>query len=188
MISVEWKKSNLNSFYSKMDNILKELPNATKRGLELASEDTRDLALENKRGSKNKDLIPIETKEEKKNIYKSRIHTDKDLFDWATFLEFGTGKYAELEHIGHTSTFKKSGYYFWYAPADKINKKYEEDEIFEYNDEHYPLMTTFNGKKYVLVFSQKPHPFMRTAGFQNRQHNIDIINEEIGKAIGRVMK
>ena len=36
------------------------------------------------------------------------------------FEYFGTGQYAEQEHIGKTKHFIESGYTEWYIPIDKV--------------------------------------------------------------------
>lgn len=186
MISVEWNKNSLNNFYSKMNKIISEMPKKLETATEKSSKLVQKTALEYKRGSSNVKMIPYEIKKASKTEIESRIYTDKETFPWASFLEFGTGRYAEREHIGKTRTFIRSGFYFWYAPADKVKKQYQDTDYFEYDGEMFPMNAYMNGKKYVMVFEQKAQPFMRTAAFETRDQIVTIFKLEIKQAIGGV--
>ena len=58
MISAEWNKRDLDNFFNKMDKLVRELPKRAEIGLNQALENTQKKALSNKRGSKDKKLIP----------------------------------------------------------------------------------------------------------------------------------
>ena len=177
MINIEWNKDNLKSFEKKMETIIKKLPKTTKLGIEDSLKNTQKKALQNKRGNKNEKLIPIEILDFDKGKVVGRVYTDKDLFSFAPFLEFGTGTEAELPHIGTTKTFIKSGYRYWYLPVDKVDRKFSPERIVE-----------INGKQFYLMFATKPYPFMRPASFSSRQENADLVNERIGKMLMEVLK
>lgn len=38
---------------------------------------------------------------------------------YSLILEYGSGVWAEKDHIGKTDTFKASGYMYWYVPEEK---------------------------------------------------------------------
>ena len=132
-------------------------------------------ALSLKKGSK--DGIKYEIKKSDKG-YTGKIYTE---FGYAPFLEYGTGRKAELEHIGTTYTFKKTGYYFWYAPADAVRKQYSDSDYFEFEGEMYPMNAYMNGAKYVMVFEQNPHPFMRPTAFELENEIPNIVREEFNR-------
>lgn len=177
MISVEWNKRDLKSFYSKMDKIIQELPKRTKTGTNNALENVQEKALANKRGSKDKRMIPIEILDADKKCVVGRVYTDKDMFSYAPFLEFGTGTKAELPHIGKTKTFILSGYRYWFLPVDKVDRRFAPER-----------MINIGGELFYIMFATRPYPFMRPASASSRQESADYINEEIGKLLMEVCK
>lgn len=65
---------------------------------------------------------------------------------YSLILEYGSGLYAEKEHIGQTETFNATGYMYWYVPED------EAPNLFEYP---YERIETENGVFYK-VYGQTP--------------------------------
>lgn len=179
MIEISWNEKNLNSFYKKMDSIAKSLKEHTLKGVDSASEETRKYALSKKRGNKDDDLILKEINSHAKEMI-SRVYTH---FSYASFLEFGTGRYAEMPHIGKSKTFIESGFRFWYAPATSVNKSYTLTDFMVVDGVFYPMITQFRGKTYVMCFEQKPLPFMRPAAFYMRGKTVETIKNEIKKGI-----
>jgi len=179
MLEVSWNEKSLDSFYKKMDNLVKNLKRHTTKGVNLASEETRKYALSKKKGSKEDDLILKEINSQSKEII-SRVYTN---FKWAPFLEFGTGRYAEMPHIGKSKTFMESGFRFWYAPASVVNKSYALTDFMVVDGVFYPMITQINGKTYVMCFEQKARPFMRPTAFYMREKNIETIKKVLTKGI-----
>lgn len=177
MFSIEWNKDNLKSFEKKMETIIKKLPEATKMGVNDSLKNTQEKALQSKRGNKDEKLIPIEILDFDKGKVVGRVYTDKDLFSYASFLEFGTGTKAELPHIGKTATFIASGYRYWLLPVEKVDRQFSPQRII-----------AIKGKQFYLMFATKPHPFMRPASFSSRQENANLVNERIGKLLTEVLK
>lgn len=177
MISVEWNKDNLKSFEKKMETIIKKLPEATKMGVNDSLKNTQEKALQNKRGNKDKKLIPIEILDFDKNKIVGRVYTNKELFSCAPFVEFGTGTKAELPHIGKTKTFIASGYQYWFLPVEKVDRQFSPERI-----------VVIGGQQFYIMFATKPYPFMRPAAFSSRKENVDLINERIGKMLMEVLK
>lgn len=177
MLEIEWNKKSLNNFYKKMDTIVNKLPESAKLGVEDSLENTQDKALKNKRGSRNKKMIPVEIIDFNKNQVIGRVYTDKDLFSYAPFLEFGTGTEAELPHIGTTKTFIQSGFRYWLLPVEKVDKQFSPERIIN-----------INGSLYYIMFATRPYPFMRPASMSSRQENADLVNERIGRLLMEVCK
>lgn len=177
MIDISWNKNNLKNFEKKMEALIKKLPEATKKGVEDSLKNTQEKALKNKRGSKNKKLIPIELLDFDKGKVVGRVYTDKILFSHAPFLEFGTGTEAELPHIGKTKTFIASGYQYWFLPVEKVDRQFSPERI-----------VVIDGQQFYLMFATKPYPFMRPASFSSRQENTELVNERIGKLLMEVLK
>lgn len=59
------------------------------------------------------------------------------------FEYFGTGQYAEQEHIGKTKHFIESCYTEWYIPIDKVGRTL-----------NYPIVTISGKQFYVAVRSK----------------------------------
>jgi len=177
MISIEWDKKSLNDFYKKMGNIIKKLPETTKLGVEDSLKNTQEVALKNKRGSRNEKMIPVEVVDFDKNKVIGRVYTDKDLFSYAPFLEFGTGTQAELPHIGKTKTFILSGFRYWFLPVEKVDRQFSPERVIN-----------INGSLYYIMFATQPYPFMRPASIQTREENANLIDERIGKLLMEVLK
>lgn len=152
-----------------LDKISESLVPAMEKVLESGQEE----AFKNKRGSKEKSLIPYELKSAKDSVT-GRLYTD---FDYAPFLEFGTGIKADgtLPHIGHTATFKNSGMRYWYLPkelADAKGKEFAPQRII-----------TIDGQQFYLMFATKPYPFMRPTAFYLEDKAKKILSEEINKQL-----
>lgn len=65
---------------------------------------------------------------------------------YSLILEYGSGLYAEKEHIGKTKTFLATGYMYWLVPEE------EAPELFDYP---YERIETENGVFYK-VYGQTP--------------------------------
>jgi HK97 gp10 family phage protein len=172
MISVEWKKQPLNKFYSKMDKIVKGMDKSAKEGVQNALKSTQRLALQIKpSGSGQSDQgVLIELMEG--NEIKGRVYTDSSKFPYLVYLEFGTGLYADPE--GGGSRAKKIPWYVHTSMADLSRYGYQ--------------VITMGEEQFYVVWGMKAHPFMRPAGFQNRDTNIELLEKEISDMIGRVLK
>lgn len=154
------------------------MPEISKLGINEAWENTQEKALQNKRGNKDKKMIPVEIVDFDKGKVVGRVYTDKELFSYASYLEYGTGTYARLPHIGKTFYFKKSGYTWWLLPVDKAKNRLNNKVIYSEKTQTY----------YYVMFATRPYPFMRPASFSSKRENVDILNEKIGKLLSEVLK
>lgn len=155
------------------NNVVNRINQALPKAMEKVMESGQEEALKNKRGSKDKGIIPYEIKTQK-DIVIGRLYTD---FEHAPFLEYGTGDKADgtLPHIGHTSTFKASGMKYWYLPkelADVKGKEFTPQRII-----------VIDGKQFYLMFATKPYPFMRPTAFFLEDKAIKILAEQIEKQL-----
>lgn len=92
------------------------------------------------------------------------------------FEYFGTGKYAEKEHIGKTSHFIESGYKEWYIPVNKVGKTL-----------NYPIITIKESQFYVATGSKANH-FMSDASFESRNENIETTKKKLKEMLKEVLK
>lgn len=189
MIEIEFNKRSINRFETRINKIANNLINNAQKGVNKALEETKKEALLNKAGNSDESLINTESNIAKTKVV-GRVFTDKDKFNYAPFLEYGTGYKADgtLPHIGKTGTFKISNMRFWYAPADVIKRQANVEGAITFGDLSFPKSAIFNGKKYVLVFSQSPKPFMRPTAFNRRKDNIETIKETIKEGIEEDLK
>lgn len=150
-----------------IDRIEKGLPNAMEEVMKLAKE----TALSHKRGSKDNDSILFEIKSDGNGIT-GRLYTN---FDWAMFLEYGTGTKAELPHIGHTETFKKSGYRYWFLPkavADSKGKEFSPERLIN-----------IGGELFYMMFSTQPYPFMRPTAFELEDRAVQVFAKALAEEL-----
>ena len=138
--------------------IEKSMPNAIEKVLKYG----QDIALENKRGSKDKENVLYEITIDKNGV-SGRLYTN---FDYALFLEYGTGTLAELPHIGHTETFKASGYTYWFLPKEVADAK---GKSFNSN-----RLINIKGELFYIMFPTQPFPFMRPTAFELENKAINI--------------
>lgn len=173
MLTCTIKKSKKVSIEKKIQSLQNNLPKAMQKIMEHGQQ----TALDNKVGSKDKRLIPFII-EKDGDRFKGTLYTN---FSFAPFLEYGTGAKAELPHIGKTRLFRFSGFECWYAPAEEVKKQYSDRAGIEINLQWFPMNAYMNGKKYVMVFSQSPRPFMRPTAFELEKSAVDILKQELRK-------
>ena len=176
MYQISWNEGSLNKFYSKMNNLIKSLENSVREATEQSCKNVQQLALNNKRGTKDETMIPYEVEQLSKGVFQGRIHTDKNKFPYASFLEYGTGTLAEREHIGTTKTFIKSGYRYWYLPVEKVGNKLNNTVI------------SIDGTLFYVMHPTQPFPFMRPAGFQSRENTIKIMKDKLRDSLKGAIK
>lgn len=176
MIIMNWNDKSINSFEKKMDKLVSGIIKNTTIGLEEALKNIQSTALKLKKGNSNEDLIPFVIIKDNNNLIVGRVYTDKTVFSYASFLEYGTGTYAEREHIGTTKTFIKSGYAYWFLPVDKANRDFGSDRII-----------VIKGEKFYIMYPQQPQPFMRPTAFQTRSETVDIIKRKLKQGIKEVI-
>ena len=97
MFSFEIKRKS----YTK--KIIRQIENKLPNAMEKLMQYAKDLALKNKKGDKDSNLILFEISVENKEV-KGRLYTN---FDYAVFLEYGTGIKAAIE--GRMIAAKEAG-------------------------------------------------------------------------------
>lgn len=111
----------------------------------------------------------------KDNVIKTAIYTDmtSDNNDEkipkvviGRMIEHGTGIYALEPHIGHTKTFKDSGYQYWYVPATSVK---------------HPIgkKITIDGKDFYVAKPQPARPHFLPALISNAKFYKDQIRKAV---------
>lgn len=118
------------------------------------------------------DSIKVSNTEIEGQTIKTFIYTDMKSEDGhfiGRMIENGTGIYALEPHIGHTTTFRESGYQYWYVPVtDKIK---------------HPIGKVINlyGVDFYVAHGQRPKPHFKPALY----NNIQTYKENLSKAFRR---
>lgn len=96
------------------------------------------------------EMIDMSTKEVKGKVYAdpSKFMTENGQ-SYLWFEYFGTGQWAEQEHIGKTKHFIESGYTEWYIPISKVGRTL-----------NYPIVT-ISGKQFYVAVRSKSKSFFR---------------------------
>jgi len=157
----------------KTKNIINNLEKSYQIAMENLMKTAKEIALRNKHGSKDEDSILFEITVTKDSIT-GRLYTN---FDYAMFLEYGTGTEAEMPHIGHTETFINSGYRYWFLPKEVADAKGK-----EFNPQR---LINIKGKLFYIMFSTKPFPFMRPTAFELEDKAAKMFAESIVEQIGK---
>ena len=170
-ISFKCEIKGLNKLEKKLSKIAKELPKKVEESVE-------DI-LKNVQGCErghNENGILVEMVETSTMKVKGRIYTSKETMPYAMFEHFGTGRFAEMEHIGTTSHFLASGYTEWYIPVNKVERNL-----------NYPIKI-INGNQFYIAYGVKSNHFMTDAEFKTREQNRGMVQKRINEMLKEVCK
>lgn len=166
--------------YKKIQQLEKRLPQAIKESIENIVKNIQGYAIKLEKGH-NQEGIFIEMVKGSTGRVKSRVYADPNKFisngqSYLWFEYFGTGQYAEQNHIGKTKHFLESEYTEWYIPVSKVGRSLS-----------YPIVTINNTQFYVAHGSKANH-FLGDAEFETRDDNIEIVSKHIKDMLKEVCK
>ncbi len=167
--------------FKNIDNIMKKLPQIAKESTEDILKNIRGYAVRLEKGHKDEgilvEMIDMSTKKVKGRVYAdpSKFMTENGQ-SYLWFEYFGTGQYAEQEHIGKTKHFIESGYTEWFIPVNKVGRTL-----------NYPIVTIGDGQFYVAVGSKANH-FMSDAEFKSRNENAEIAKKKLKEMLEECCK
>lgn len=168
MLSV---KIDTSYFEQKMNRLCNNLSKYVYNSMVATMEEAQTKALSNKIGSKDKDKIPFEVENTGTKIVgtlRTNMPLNGEYKSYAPMIEYGTGRLGELEKLGTTDTFKKSGYSYWYLPVEKAPRDFGANRIVK-----------LYGKQYYIMYTQPPRPFMRPTAFYLKDNAKTIIANEL---------
>lgn len=145
-IKVKHNFKNIKAISNKLPQIAKEITEEVIKNIQ-------GYAIRLEKGHKE-DGILVEMVDMSTKEVKGRVYTDPSKFmtengqSYLWFEYFGTGQYAEQEHIGKTKHFIETGYTEWYIPVNKVGRKL-----------NYPIVTIGNSQFYVAVRSKSKSLF-----------------------------
>ncbi len=140
--------------FKNISAIVQKLPQMAKEITEDALNNIRGYAIRLEKGHKE-DGILVEMIDMSTKTVKGRIYCDPSKFmtengqSYLWFEYFGTGQWAEQEHIGKTKHFIESGYTEWYIPISKVGRTL-----------NYPIVT-ISGKQFYVAVRSKSKSFFR---------------------------
>lgn len=134
--------------YKRINTIINKLPQIAQETIEDVLKNIQGYAIRLEKGHKENgilvEMIDMTTKEVKGRVYAdpSKFMTENGQ-SYLWFEYFGTGAFAEQDHVGKTKHFIESGYTEWYIPVSKVGRTLS-----------YPIVTLNNTQFYVATRSK----------------------------------
>lgn len=175
MVKIKCKIKGLDRLGKKINTIVKELPQTIEKSVEDILKEIRGCAIKLEKGHHD-DGILCELVDVSSNEVKGRIYADVKAFPFFMFEHYGTGQYAEMEHVGTTKHFIESGYTEWFIPVSMAPREL-----------HYPIVT-INDAQFYIAHGVKANHFMNDAEFETRESNKEIIEKNIKNMLKEVCK
>ena len=181
MVKFKCEIKGLDKLEKKINTIIKELPNKVQESVEDVLKNIQGYAIRLERGH-NSNGILVEMIETSTMKVKGKVYAEPEQFktdnnqSYLWFEYFGTGEFAEQEHIGKTKHFKESGYTEWYIPVNKAGRSL-----------NYPI-TTINGLQFYVAVGAKANHFLEDAEFKGRKENSEIVKKKLDKFFKEVCK
>jgi len=161
--------------YKRIEKLQKGLPKAIKDSVEDILNNIRGCAIRLEKGHHN-DGILCELVDLSNNKVKGKVYADVRAFPFFMFEHYGTGAFAEMEHIGKTEHFIKSGYVEWFIPVAIAPKPLP-----------YPIVT-INEAQFYIAHGVRANHFMTDSEFETRDSNVEIVEKNIYKLLEEVCK
>lgn len=175
MVKIKCKVKGLNKLNKKLNTIINKLPETIEKSVEEILKDMRGTAIRLEKGHHDDGII-CELVDVSNNKVKGRVFADIKAFPFFMFEHYGTGQYAEMNHIGTTKHFIESGYTEWFIPVSIAPREL-----------HYPIVT-INDAQFYIAHGVKANHFMTDAEFETRDSNIETVEKNIYKLLKEVCK
>ena len=167
--------------FKRIDKIIKELPKTVATGIEEVLKTLKTEAVRLEYGHNQEgiiiDKVDLSTREIKGRVYADPskfMSADNTSYLW--FEYFGTGAFAEQEHVGNTPHFIESGYTEWFIPVSKVDRTLG-----------FPIVE-IQGMQFYIAHGQAPNHFLSDAEFKTRQENIETVEKAINEMFKEVCK
>lgn len=166
--------------FKRFDLLEKKLPQAVETGIEEVLKNLQAEAIRLEKGHNQEgiiiDRVDLNTKKIKSRIYAdpTKFVSNNQTYLW--FEYFGTGQYAEQDHIGTTKHFIESGYTEWFIPVNKVDRTLS-----------FPIIE-IQGMQFYIAHGQEPNHFLQDAEFKTRDTNIETIEKHIYEMLQEVCK
>ena len=163
--------------FNRIDNLIARLQ--TKIGIEEVLKNLRGFAIKLEKGHNEQGILVqmIDGQgQEKGRVYASPEAFMSNGISYLFFEYFGTGRHAEMEHVGVTKHFIESGFTEWFIPVAKVEKPLR-----------YPIIT-INNTDFYIAHGAKPNHFLTDAEFQSREENKEIVKNKLEEMLKEVCK
>lgn len=167
--------------FKNINTMIQKLPQTISESIEDILKNIRGYAIKLERGH-NQDGILCELIDMSTNEIKGRVYATPDKFmiddkqSYLWFEYFGTGQFAEKEHVGTTKHFKETGYTEWYIPKGNVKRPLS-----------YPIKI-INGKEFYVATGSKANHFLTDAEFTSRNENAEMVQKKIKEMFKEVCK
>lgn len=180
MVKLSVKINGLDRLDKKINKIVRELPKVVSKSIEDILKEMRITAVRLEKGNNDEGII-CELVDMSKNEVKGRVYADPSKFQsngqsYLWFEYFGTGRWAEQEHVGTTKHFIESGYTEWFIPVSKVERGL-----------NYPIVT-INEVQFYVAHGAKPNHFLEDAEFKTRDKNVETIRKNMDSFFKEVCK
>lgn len=181
MVKFKCEIKGINNLEKKINKIITKLPKRVEESIEDVLKNIQGYSIRLENGHNSSGII-LEMIENSTMKVKGKVYADPSKFttdnneSYLWFEYFGTGNFAEKEHIGKTKHFKETGYTEWYIPVNKVGRSL-----------NYPI-TTINGSQFYVAVGAKPNHFLEDSEFKTRRENIEIVNKSIKSMFEEVCK
>lgn len=166
--------------FKKFKQIERKLPQIVADGIEEVLNNLQIEAIRIEKGHNQEgiivDKVDLSTKEIKGRVYADPTKFVSNGQSYLWFEYFGTGRYAEQEHVGTTKHFVESGYTEWFIPVNKVGKVLG-----------FPIVE-IQGMQFYIAHGQEPNHFLTEAEFKTRDTNIETIEKHIYEMLREVCK
>lgn len=166
--------------YKRFNEIANKLPQVKNKSVEEILKNIQAMAIRLEKGHNENgilmELIDTSTMEVKGRVYAKPEEFMSNGQSYLFFEYFGTGQYAEMEHIGKTTYFLESGYTEWFIPVSKVEKALS-----------YPIVT-INDMRFYIAHGTKGNHFIEDAEFETRNENLEITKKNIEAMLREVCK
>ena len=162
--------------FKRIDKLIASLQ--TEIGIEDVLKNMRLTAIKLEKGHNDNGIL-VEMYEKGKQT--GRIYANPNEFmsngiSYLFFEYFGTGRHAEMDHVGKTRHFIESGYTEWFIPVAKVSKPL-----------NYPIVT-INNTEFYIAHGTKPNHFLQNAEFETREQNKEILYNKLEEMLERICK
>lgn len=162
--------------FKRIDSLIASLQ--TDIGIEDVLKNMRLTAIKLEKGHNDNGIL-VEMYED--GVQKGRLYATPDEFmnagvSYLFFEYFGTGRYAEMEHVGTTKHFIDSGYTEWFIPVDRVPRAL-----------NYPIIT-INNTEFYLAHGFKGNHFLQDAEFETREQSKEIIEAKLKEMFKKICK
>ncbi len=107
--------------YKKIQELQKRLPQTIKETIEDIIKTIQGCAIKLEKGHHDNEIL-CELLDVSNNEIKGRVYADINAFPFFLFEHYGTGEFAEMEHIGTTKHFIESGFTEWFIPVSAVER------------------------------------------------------------------